>query len=73
MTVVTVAVQENDDPALRRTSECLRNLQESEQSRLAKGKSKVADMAEAANLSGNDIMGYSNDKNNDTNGCQDGL
>lgn len=35
--------------------------------------SKVADMAEAANLLGNDIMGYNNDNNNDTNRCQDGL
>ncbi len=30
-------------------------------------------MAEATNLSGNDIMRYNNDNNNDTNRCQDGL
>jgi hypothetical protein len=35
--------------------------------------SKVAEMAEAANSSGNDIMGHNNDNNNDTNRCQDGL
>jgi hypothetical protein len=40
--VVTVAVQENDDPSLKRTSECLRNLRESEQSR--KQGSKLADL-----------------------------
>jgi hypothetical protein len=37
------------------------------------GRSKIADMAEAANLSGNDIMGYNNDNNDDTNRCQDRL
>ncbi|MGH9975493.1 MAG: hypothetical protein ACRD8Z_06615 [Nitrososphaeraceae archaeon] len=37
------------------------------------GRSKVADMAKAANFSGNDIMGYNNDNSNDTNRCQDGL
>lgn len=44
-----------EDPSLRRTSECLRNLQEAEQSRLGKDKSKLADMAKA-NLSGNGVM-----------------
>jgi hypothetical protein len=30
-------------------------------------------MAEVAKLSGNNIMGYNSDNNNDANRCQDGL
>ncbi len=53
------SVHQYTDQSLIRTSECLRNFQEAERARTQQGrKSKVADMAEAANLSGNDIMGY---------------
>lgn len=44
----------NLTPSLRRTSECLRNLQEAEQTRIQQG--KVADTAAAANLAGNGVM-----------------
>jgi hypothetical protein len=54
-------VHQYTDPSLRRTSECLRNLQEAERTRIQKSKSKIADTA-AANLSGNGLLDKDNDK-----------
>ena len=44
-----------EDPSLKRTSECLKNLQEAEQARIQKNKSKVAQAAED-NTSGKGVM-----------------
>ncbi len=55
------SVHQYTDPSLRRTSECLRNLQEAERTRIKKSKNKVAETA-AVNLAGNGLLDKDNDK-----------